>query len=461
MTSKQPPLLLEYWKPPKPVRHHRANSRNLLSSTPDRPLPPIRTNTIKSREDYWGYWESDKKLPLSTVTSVSSSTTSTMTSYSQNPFADNIHMMSHNMPAGPPPAYKVDREDTLAPRWWDVKNWSKKSFLLAGLALAVIIIIVVVVAVEVEKNNRYPAYSALSYSLTDTYSGTSFFDSFDYFTGYDPTSGFVHYVDSTYASQYNLTYATSDSAILRVDTSVTADSVPNASTGRFSVRLTSKTQYDQGLFIFDVKHTPYGCGTWPALWLSDPNNWPAHGEIDVMEAVNTASTGNQMTLHTSSGCTMKGVKRKETGTVLYSNCANGTNSNAGCGVRGNSTTYGTGFNALGGGVMAMELRSAGIRIWQFFRDAIPSDITSGSPDPSTWGEAAADFPNTDCNIDNHFKNQSIIANIDLCGSWAGTTSIYTGEDDCPSTCEDFVANNATAFTNAYWEFGYFKVYTAS
>ena len=29
------------------------------------------------------------------------------------------------------------------------------------------------------------------------------------------------------------------------------------------------------------------------------------------------------------------------------------------------------------------------------------------------------------------------------------------------TCEDQVANNATAFTDAYWEFGTFSVYTAS
>ena len=57
--------------------------------------------------------------------------------------------------------------------------------------------------------------------------------------------------------------------MLRVDTSVGPDSVPDASTGRFSVRVYSKTQYTQGLFIFDVVHTPYGCGTWPALWLAE------------------------------------------------------------------------------------------------------------------------------------------------------------------------------------------------
>lgn len=80
--------------------------------------------------------------------------------------------------------------------------------------------------------------------------------------------------------------------------------------------------------------------------------------------------------------------------------------------------------------MAMELRTAGIRMWQFGRDGIPSDITAGSPDPSTWSEATADFPSTNCNIGNHFRNQSIIVNIDLCGDWAGAKGVY--DENCES-----------------------------
>jgi hypothetical protein len=237
----------------------------------------------------------------------------------------------------------------------------------------------------------------------------------------------VHYVPSAQAESLNLTYAGASSAVLRVDTSVTADSVPNASTGRFSVRVSSKNQYGlNSLFIFDVIHTPTGCATWPALWLADESNWPYNGEIDVMEAVNVVSNvRNQMTLHTSSGCSM-GVKRKETGTSLQNSCVNSTNDNAGCGVYAPTSlaSFGDDFNSNGGGVMAVELRAAGIRLWQFPRASIPSDVTSGTPDPSTWGDATADYPNTDCNIETHFKNQSIIANIDLCGSWAGATSVY-------------------------------------
>jgi hypothetical protein len=176
-----------------------------------------------------------------------------------------------------------------------------------------------------------------------------------------------------------------------------------------------------------------------------------------MESVNNATSGNQMTLHTTNDCSMS-VKRKETGTVLANNCYNGTNDNAGCGVQGEPASFGSKFNSKGGGIMAMELRNAGIRMWQFSRKSIPDDITNQNPDPSTWGEALADFPGTDCDISSHFKNQTIIVDIDICGSWAGATSVYSGEDNCPGTCETYAATNATAFKNAYWEFGNFSIY---
>lgn len=112
----------------------------------------------------------------------------------------------------------------------------------------------------------------------------------------------------------------------------------------------------------------------------------------------------------------------------------------------------------------MELRDAGIRVWFWKRSSIPDDLDSdsdSSPNPEGWGEALADFPSTDCDISTHFKNQSIIANIDLCGSWAGATSVYTNEDSCPDTCETYVATNGTAFDEAYWEFKSFRVYQSS
>jgi hypothetical protein len=134
--------------------------------------------------------------------------------------------------------------------------------------------------------------------------------------------------------------------VLKVDTTFSGS---EAASGRQSVRVTSKNTYADGLFIYDVIHTPYGCGTWPALWLTDPSNWPEHGEIDVVEAANAGTFGTQSTLHTSKGCSM-GVKRKESGSVDQKDCYNEANDNSGCGVKGTKSSYGPEFNSKGGGV---------------------------------------------------------------------------------------------------------------
>lgn len=152
------------------------------------------------------------------------------------------------------------------------------------------------------------------------------------------------YVDQSAAQGLNLTHATDESIVLKVDTSNTF-----AASGRQSVRIESKRQYDTGLFIFDILHTPYACGLWPALWLTDSNNWPDNGEIDVVETNNLATEGNAVTLHTTKGCNMK-VKRKQTGEPNYVTCDSNANSNAGCGVEGSSDTYGEALNSEGGGV---------------------------------------------------------------------------------------------------------------
>jgi hypothetical protein len=152
-------------------------------------------------------------------------------------------------------------------------------------------------------------------------------------------------------------------------------------------------------------------------------------------------------------------ERRQTGQAMGLNCYHAIDNNAGCGVRGPPDTYGQNLNENGGGLYAMEWRAEGIRMWFFRRSAVPSDIMSGSPDPSLWGNPLADFPKTDCDIGLYFKNQRIIANIDLCGDWAGQQSVYQG-DQCPGSCEEFVSEHAEAFKDAYWEFASWKVFSA-
>ena len=97
------------------------------------------------------------------------------------------------------------------------------------------------------------------YSLVDDYSGSKFFDMFDFFTGPDPTNGFVNYVDQGTAQSQGLV-KTDGSVYIGVDSTNVA---PN---GRNSVRLSSKRSYNHMLVVIDLGHMPGGqCGAWPAL----------------------------------------------------------------------------------------------------------------------------------------------------------------------------------------------------
>ena len=127
-----------------------------------------------------------------------------------------------DLPVGGPGAYSNDR---LPPRSHNMDYgsrdkygtpWYKKKLTWAVAALGVIIAIVVPVAVVVSRNkghgNAYPDYTALNYTLLETCemiplvilttgrqtdriidSGETFFDKFDYYTGYDPGMLFPYF----------------------------------------------------------------------------------------------------------------------------------------------------------------------------------------------------------------------------------------------------------------------------
>jgi hypothetical protein len=83
------------------------------------------------------------------------------------------------------------------------------------------------------------------------------------------------YVNGSVATTNGYTTATNSSVTISVDTTNTW---PSGGPGRPAVRLISDNTYTHGLFILDLNHMPYGCGTWPAFWLLGPD-WPANGEI--------------------------------------------------------------------------------------------------------------------------------------------------------------------------------------
>src|SRR3989337_221139 len=100
-------------------------------------------------------------------------------------------------------------------------------------------------------------------------------------------------------------------------------------------------------------------------------NWPNQGELDILEGVHL-QTFNQVTLHTSPGCTPSVGPGGQTGNRIgHADCGAGGGFE-GCGVRSTSaTSYGTAFNANGGGVYAALWTSSGIKVWYFAARDVP------------------------------------------------------------------------------------------
>ncbi|KAJ7227882.1 glycoside hydrolase family 16 protein, partial [Mycena haematopus] len=306
--------------------------------------------------------------------------------------------------------------------------------------------------------------STISSALAGTYSrserivGTGFYNSFNFEAISDPTHGRVNYVSEATAKSQNLTFASENTFILRADSrTVISDS---SATGRNSVRIRTNNAYTTHVAVFDIAHMPQGCGTWPAVWETNESNWPAGGEVDIIEGVNDQGT-DQVTLHTSPGCTMP-TSRTQTGTTLSTNCDTSVNGNSGCGVSvGQAPSYGPTFNADGGGWYAIERTTTFISVWFWSRNAanVPASVRAGgtSVDTGTWGTPAANFPNTDCNIAQFFDANNIIINLTFCGDWAGNANVYAASG-CPSTCNSYVDNNPSAYVNAYFQFNSINIY---
>lgn len=298
--------------------------------------------------------------------------------------------------------------------------------------------------------------SSAGWVLEDDYSTSNFFDMFSFWTSSDPTHGFVDYVSQSDAQSAGLISTDSNGVYIGVDYK---NQAPN---GRQSVRITSNKAYNAGtLVVLDLAHMPGGiCATWPAFWTVGPN-WPAGGEIDIIEGVHMQTT-NDMTLHTADGCSISNTGLFS-GSIGTDNCyvdAAGQSTNAGCQIdTPNTATYGSGFNANGGGVYAMEWTTEAISVYFFQRGSIPSDISSGSPNPSGWGTPVAQFSGS-CDIPSFFSDNQLVFDNTFCGDWAGATWSTSG---CASTqyptCESFVQNNPSAFQNSYWQINSLQVFS--
>ncbi|CAA7268897.1 unnamed protein product [Cyclocybe aegerita] len=311
---------------------------------------------------------------------------------------------------------------------------------------------------ELEKRdgtNYNPDGTPFLWLPEDEYSGKNFFDDFDFFIWDDPTGGMVNYINRTTAFEKNLAYVTDDNkVVMRTDNTSTLERGQH----RNSVRINTKKTYTTGLFILDLDKAPYGCAIWPAFW-STGFNWPAEGEIDILEGVHD-NEHNQITWHTTQGClydenaTFTGTIPEHNG-VLSTDCWNQANQGTGCDViEWSRASYGPFFEAQGGGVLAMKWDENDISVWSFFRAAIPKDITAGTPNPSEWGLPSARLMSTMCDIPKHFARHTVVFDITLCGAWAGASYATSG---CPGTCDERLIHPEN-FETAIWHINSLKVY---
>jgi len=306
---------------------------------------------------------------------------------------------------------------------------------------------------------------ASRFRLVEKHEGKNFFNGWDFFTAPDPTHGMVQFLDQGSGRSAGLVDVNDEgNAIMRVETT------PQVTGNRQSIRITTQSQFDGGLFLMDSVHMPTGCGVWPAWWSNGPN-WPIGGEIDILEGVNDY-TNNQATLHTNPGCSLSSTDPdalKIAGNVITgANCAAGETGNQGCGVRSKDrNSFGPGFNKNGGGVYAMQWDENGIEVYFFPRANIPSDIEDGAPEPNNWGTPLARWAAASCDPFKFFFQHSFIFDTTLCGDWAGSVWSSSGipgqEESCAQrtgvpTCEAYVRANGGALKEAYWEIKSVKMY---
>ena len=136
-------------------------------------------------------------------------------------------------------------------------------------------------------------------------------------------------------------------------------------------------------------------------------DWPTNGEINIIEGINSNSK-NQIALHSSPGCDVTVGQYGQTGSSGPSNDCGAGGGIDGCTVHASSSTsYGTGFNNAGGGVFALEWASDSIKLWQWSKGQVPSDVTTGAPNPTGWGVPVASFAG--CAFDNYLKQMNIVS----------------------------------------------------
>lgn len=343
------------------------------------------------------------------------------------------------------------------------------------------------------------------YQLFQLQNAQSFLDHYEFYEGEDSvgSAGYNTYVTKETAEKHNLVEGTTSGGFV-------IRSAPGVVAGgpRQSIRLEGTTRFNSGLFIVQMDHMPAGCGVWPALWLTDEQFWPDHGEIDFIEGVNYQSSV-KTALHTNAFCDMyahvdkttqmtgtwdraTGIPDTFTGVLDVNTSVPADNcwvqaphqwANQGCVIESQRPgTLGPALNAAGGAVFVLEWDPRfAIRSWVFVNgvDELPENLANVlgdkaglevTPDPETWGLPYAYFaigPNSGCSAD-HFVDMRLVVNTAFCGTVAGNR-FFTDCNVAPANkhsdpikaCNEYIASEPEEMDEAYWELDSIRVYQRS
>ncbi|CCA75769.1 hypothetical protein PIIN_09759 [Serendipita indica DSM 11827] len=267
------------------------------------------------------------------------------------------------------------------------------------------------------------------YNLVQTYSGSSFFDSWTFADGWDHwTNGDIIYLPQAQAG--NLTRLTENGNVqIRMDDFTgLGDNMK-----RNSIRIEGKQIFNStnAVVVFDVVHVPTGCsvsntGKGGSLWSKSAifvNDWPKGGEVDIMEAVNKMTT-NQMALHTDISCTMSTSNPNQSGNAGNADCqvTFGPDGKAinpqGCTVLDTQPQSYSTLAESGGGVWVAEYGAQALNIWFFPRANVP-DALKGTPetlDTAALGKPVANYPSSStCDISKALYPQHLVIDVTACG----------------------------------------------
>jgi len=261
------------------------------------------------------------------------------------------------------------------------------------------------------------------YRLDWEASGHAFFDDWDYLD-WDFNHGAAQYLRREQAMAEGVTAAHDTHAILRVG----ERGLPYK---RKTAKVRTRKAWKYFLAAVRFEHVPFGCGLWPAFWMSGIYGpWPNNGELDILEYVNDMTS--QTSLHTGvrNKCKLDGAKLTMPNcTAFYDlnrmnyDCTTNYPTNLGCAANRWPVPSPAEWN-VNPVTFAIERTERFVKIFRIPNHELPKNLLENNPQPDTWDKWIVGYyplaASWECpNPADVMSPQQLILNINMCGDWAG------------------------------------------